>query len=36
MHDIGYLIPNASLVIPLSHEEGLVKQAQMFGLALET
>ena len=21
MHDIGYLIPNASLVIPLSHEE---------------
>ena len=31
-----HLIPNASLLIPLSHKEGLVKQAQIFGLALET
>ena len=34
--NVSYLIPNASLLIPLSHEEGLVKQAQIFGLALET
>ena len=32
----SYFHSNTSLVIPLSHEEGLVKQAQISGLALET